>query len=367
MASSLAMVISDMGSGGAQRVVAVLANAWVASGRQVTIVTLATAEADFYTLDPRVRRIGLGRSGRASGLASQISANLGRIRHLRQALRGCAADVVISFIAPTNVLTVLACLGLRCRVVISERNDPARQSFGRVWDSLRGLSYWLADRVTANSRGVVEQLSRRVAATKVFFVPNPVAAPATPDAQAQGREPVILAVGRLHRQKGYDILLQAFANFRRDHPGWTLRILGTGPLEATLRSQAERLGLTSYIDWRGAVSNPFPHYRAAEIFVLASRHEGMPNALLEAMSCGLASVVTTASPGPLELIEDGVSGLTVPAEDPERLTVALDKLATSPDLRQRLGVAARLRVQANSMENVLKDWELAIDFGSMRR
>lgn len=362
----VAIVISDMGSGGAQRVVALLANAWSASGRSVMLITLGSADADFYPLDRRIRRVGLGLTGAVSGFAGPIIANLRRIRRLREILKSSDAQLVVSLIAPTNVLTVLASFGLGKWVIISERNDPSRQSFGWAWDRLRELSYRLADRVTANSQGVVAMLAGRLPPSKVFLAPNPVVPPPDGEVVATKSGPTVLAVGRLHRQKAYDILLEAFAIFRRSHPGWTLRVLGAGPLEAELRSQAADLGIAGAVEWLGAVSDPFPHYRAADVFVLASRHEGMPNALLEAMVCGLPSVVTTASPGPLELVQDGVSGLAVPAEDPTALAVALGRFADNPELAAAMGLSARKSVQRHEIDSVLREWERIFDFRGAR-
>ncbi len=119
--------------------------------------------------------------------------------------------------------------------------------------------------------------------------------------------------------------------------------------------------------WPGRVNNPFSYYNAADVFVLVSRYEGMPNALLEAMSFGLPVVVSDASPGPLEFVEHEVSGLVVPVENAEALESVLELLINDPELRHRLGETARRRVAECNLSNVSKVWEKVIGLGSNNR
>ena len=156
---------------------------------------------------------------------------------------------------------------------------------------------------------------------------------------ADGGPPVLLGVGRVVPQKGFDVLLKAFSVARKKRP-LRLVVLGTGPAEhlASLEALAENLGVTEDVDFHGAVSNPFPYYKAANLFVLSSRWEGMSNALLEAMACG-CPVVSTVTPGSSELLEYGRFGALVPADQPEVLAKAilarLDSPVRGKNLRQR--------------------------------
>ena len=156
---------------------------------------------------------------------------------------------------------------------------------------------------------------------------------------ADGGPPVLLGVGRVVPQKGFDVLLKAFAIARKGAP-LRLVILGTGPAEhlAVLEELAESLGVSADVDFHGAVSNPYPYYRAASLFVLSSRWEGMSNALLEAMACG-CPVVSTVTPGSSELLDYGRFGALVPADQPEVLAKAilarLDSPVRGKNLRQR--------------------------------
>lgn len=361
--ADIAIVIADLAAGGAQRVAMQLADVWSRAGRRVDLITLAGADGDFFTPPPAVRRRCIRATGASHGTAGALIVNLGRVLALRRALRVSGARTVVSFIGPTNVLTVLARFGLGVRLVISERNDPTQQSFGRAWDWLRRTLYRRADIVTANSHGALRTLAAFVPETRLFYLPNPV--PTATEADTDRCADRVLAVGRLHRQKGFDILLDAFATFAGQQESWRLDILGDGPLRDELTARANRLGITDKTCWHCIVADPNPFYRNAAIFALPSRYEGTPNALLEAMAHGLAVIVSDASPGPLELVENNVNGLVVPAEDSAALAAAINRLAESPDERRRLGTAARARVAAMTPDRVLAAWDTALGVESL--
>jgi len=358
-ADEIAFVIEGLGGGGAQHVLTTLANAWAAKGRRVAVITFSAETAEGLVLDPHVRHVVVGGRGESASLLAAAAANLRRILRLRRALRRSRAPVVVPFIGATNVLTVLAAAGLRRRVIVCERNDPARQKLGAPWDRMRRWVYPRAALVTANSRSALETLAGFVPRERLRLLPNPLRTPHG-DATIPVDGPVILSVGRLHPQKGHDVLLAAFAAARDALCGWRLVILGEGPERAALKEQALCLGIADTVDIPGQVADPFPWYRAADMFVLASRYEGTPNALLEAMSCGIVPVVTDAQPGALDLVQNGVSGLVVGADDADGLAAALRLLAGNRALRDRLGAVARGRVAPFEPAAAIAAWERAV-------
>jgi glycosyltransferase involved in cell wall biosynthesis len=169
--------------------------------------------------------------------------------------------------------------------------------------------------------------------------------------------PFVLIVAELDPLKAHDVLLEAFARLSPQLSHWRLAIVGDGKLEKPLRARADVLGIGNRVDWYGLVPNPFVFYRAASIFALPSRSEGMPNALMEAMSCGLPVIVSDAAPGLLDLVKNGQTGLVVPVEDPAALAKAIDLLASNRSLRKRLGDAARQRVSEYELSKVMEIWE----------
>lgn len=368
---AVTIVLSQLAPGGSQRAATNLANLWAQQGRAVSLITLTPDHERTYHLDDGVERHCLGYNAPYRGIArafdefwhflhlSGVWRAVVMTPKLRRSIKKAGAPVVVSFIRATNVKVILASRGLGLRVVVSERNDPARQRKSRFWDPMSRMFYRFADMVTANSRGALNALAEFVPRGKLAYVPNLLLPPtALPDGVRRGS--VLLAVGRLVPQKGYHDLLSAFAKAHRSMPDWRLVVLGDGPLRGELEELAETLGVAENIEWLGYVENPYPYYCSADIFIMASLYEGTPNALIEAMHCGLPSIVTASSPGPLELIRPGNTGMTVGFRDCNGLAKAIVQLARDPGLRQRLGKAAQSRVEEFQAHKAMPVWDSVI-------
>ncbi len=282
-----------------------------------------------------------------------MRASMWRVRALRQALIELEPDVVLSFLGSTNIITIASARDLPTLLVISERNDPARQELARPWQSLRPIIYPVADIVTANSHGAIEQMRGYCSAAKLAYVPNPVVLP--PESESN-RCNSILFLARLVHQKAPDVLVDAFAQFTCDNPDWTLQIAGDGPMEQELMERVRSHRIEDKVVFHGMVKDPVRLLLASRIFVLPSRFEGTPNSLLEAMSARLACIVTDASPGPLRLVEHEVSGLVVKTDEVDDLARALHRLARDPALCQQLAHGAWERTTEFHLENVIQDW-----------
>lgn len=353
----VALVIADLGPGGAQRVLTMLANGWAARGTSVCVVTLARPETDFYQLSPAITRLSVGGTGESTGLVRALFANATRVRQLRAALKQAEAPVVVSFVAAMNVLAILAGIATPWRTVISERNDPARQKLGLFWGPLRRCSYRFADLVTANSSAAVTALQKFVPAHKLRLVRNPIDLEAFTGSVEENRSGgTILTIGRLTEQKAHDIVLRAFANLDEARGAWRLTIVGEGPLDTELHSLAARLGVADRVDWRHRVTNVAALYRSCDVFVLASRYEGLPNVVLEAMAANRAIIVSDATAGALDYITDGETGFVVPVDEVEAFSSSLSQMTNDPALRERLGTAARQRVTSDELPRVLDEW-----------
>jgi glycosyltransferase involved in cell wall biosynthesis len=166
-----------------------------------------------------------------------------------------------------------------------------------------------------------------------------------------------IAVARLVHQKGLDVLIDALAIAGGVARGWTLTLVGEGPEREALMAQVTRLQLGDRVRFLGHRSDVTTLLAQSAVFVLPSRFEGMPNALLEAMAQGLAVVVTDASPGPLEEIDHGRNGWVVPSEDVGALAQRLEQLAADPYQRQRFGAAARERLLSRDWSQLAPIWD----------
>jgi glycosyltransferase involved in cell wall biosynthesis len=166
-------------------------------------------------------------------------------------------------------------------------------------------------------------------------IPHPRLPPAALDAK------VLVAAGRLEQQKGFDLLLDAFATVHAEHPDWHLWIFGSGKGRAALQAQITRLGLTGRAHLKGQTDHLDERLAEASVFVLSSRFEGLPMALLEAMAAGLPAVAFDCPTGPADVVEHGRSGLLVPAQDVGALADGIRELITAPEVRRAMGARAR--------------------------
>ena len=294
--------------------------------------------------------------GRGSGSYAMLL-RLGnwRVRRLRQILVEVRPDVVISLLGATNIMTAAASMGLGLRTVISERNDPSKQRLQPPWEDLRPILYPAADVVTANSGGALESMREYCPKQKLCFAPNPLAIGSNSADSERSCSMIFLA--RLVHQKAPDILIDAFHRFSSVVQGWHLHLVGDGPMSEELQYRVQELKINEAVTFHGALGDPTELLAASRIFVLPSRFEGTPNALLEAMANRLACIVSDASPGPLKLVDDEVSGLVVETESVDRLAEAMIRLAKNPEIRHALANAAFERVKDFGIERVGQVWD----------
>jgi GalNAc-alpha-(1->4)-GalNAc-alpha-(1->3)-diNAcBac-PP-undecaprenol alpha-1,4-N-acetyl-D-galactosaminyltransferase len=191
----------------------------------------------------------------------------------------------------------------------------------------------------------------------VHVIPNFLRA--LPEAVA-ARESLIIAVGRLSKEKGFDILIEAFARVRARFPDWRLCVLGAGPEQGSLADQVRRLDLQTRVELVGQVSDVEAWMARAALMVHPSRREGFPNAVLEAMGMGVAVICADCRSGPSELIADGVNGRLVPVDDLESLTLAMSQLMADLKLRERLGKEASKVRQQFAQSVLMKRWEACL-------
>lgn len=346
------LFIHSLGGGGAERVMATLANHWRGQGREIVLVTLARQDGDRYPLDSSIRRVGLELAGDSAGLLSALTGNLRRVQVLRRMLRSEQPAVALAMLTPCNVLLALAGIGLRGIVLVgSERVHPPLMPLGRAWRLLRAWAYVALDAVVVQTTESAAWMRRHTHARSVVVIPNavtwplPVAAPhRSPSEWGTPRRCRLLAVGRLGAQKRFDRLITTFARLVPDFPDWELVILGEGPDRPALERQVEDAGLRGLVMLPGHVGNLGDWYEDADLFAMTSDFEGFPNALAEAMAYGLPVVSTDCDTGPRDLVRHDVDGLLVPTGDDLGLAEALARLMGDPRERARLaGRATEVR------------------------
>lgn len=359
----LTLVISSLGPGGAERVMATLANSWANAGTAVTLITLSQNHTDHYPLHPTIRRVILPiRADRRTSLLRSILANLQRVLALRRAIRAADSGITLSFIDRTNVLALLATLGLPERVFVSERCHilKMQSTLGLPWRLLRKVLYPRAQCVIVQTAAQAAALTgSNFLGARIVVLPNPLStevegflAPSTP-----ANPPRIVAMGRLAHQKGFDLLIEAFAEVAKINRSIQLIIWGEGPERERLTDLIAATGLQKQIHLPGVTSQPLQELAQADIFVLPSRFEGFPNVLLEAMALGRACVAFDCPFGPWEISDQGNAALVVQDGEISALAEGINLLLTNPLARAEMGAKAAASVRRHyAVSAVLQGW-----------
>ncbi|MGH7944155.1 MAG: glycosyltransferase family 4 protein [Opitutaceae bacterium] len=358
------LVISSMVTGGAQRVMSLLANRWATQDWEITLATLSATAADFYPLHAAIRRVGFGLEVESTGPLNALANNRARLSALRRLITESRPQVIVSFQDRMNVLTLLAARGTGVPVVVSERVDPRVHAIGKLWNVLRRRTYPWASRVVAQTSSVAEWLQHLVAREKIAVLSNPVE---ISNAAADGnlRESIglkqsariVLGAGRLVPQKGFDLLVDAFAQASRDRGEWHLVILGNGPERDRLTTLAARHQVEYRVHLPGIMQELRRYLEHVDLFVLSSRYEGFPNALLEAMAAGVAVIACDCASGPRDIVNSGSDGVLVAPENATLLADAMSRLMDDATERRRLGDRARAVTERFGLDRVARMWE----------
>ncbi|MFD7667582.1 glycosyltransferase [Streptomyces sp. NPDC059788] len=241
--------------------------------------------------------------------------------------------------------------GLAVVGMTHESFDACRKSsrFGRVKKYYKDV-----DRLLALTREDAD-LWIRQGMDNADFMPNPL--PVTPEVPSDRTAEVVASIGRLSDEKGVDLLLDTWAAVAPDHPGWTLRIYGSGEDEEILKKQAATLGLNDSVAFMGRTDDVAGALREASVFAQSSRAEGFPLSLMEAMASGVPCAAFDCAPGVHEIVRDGEDGLLAVVGNTTELARHIDALISDKELRDRLGTAARENVQRYSTDRITKRWE----------
>lgn len=358
--------IHSLQGGGAERVAADLSAHWARAGREVMVVTQADVQDDAYALHSTVRRQVLHTAAPGGGWRG-VAGNMRRVRALRRLIQDFRPDIVLGMMTTASVLAVLAAHGLSCRVIATEHTHPPSQTLSGLWQRLRRWTYPRAARVVALTRGTADWLDQHVPGSRLAVIPNPVhwplpkGQPALMPPAAHGRRR-LLAVGRLHPDKGFDLLVQAYARIAAEFPDWDLIILGEGAERTALQAQIDTAGLGGRIAMPGRVGNVGDWYESADLYVLTSRFEGLSNTLIESLASGLAVVSFDCDTGPREVVRDGVDGVLVrPNGDVAALAAALSSVMRDDAIRHAMARRAIDARERFSAQRILEAWQQLFD------
>lgn len=338
-------VSNALANGGAARVICVLAAEFAKRGRRVGIAVYSNHDGE-YALASGVQK-EYGPQG--SGAETKVR----RIAWLRSVAKRNPKACIVAFEYFVNMQAVIACAGLPNRLIVSERNDPARVGSGRKTDWLRERLYRRADMLVCQTEDAAAYFSDKVTKTVIL---NPVKE-GLPEPFIGERRHVVACFCRLDGQKNLGMLLRAFAEFAKAHDDWRLEIYGDGAERQVLASLAIGLEIANKVALFPGCPDVHERVLDAGMFVLPSNYEGLSNSMLEAMAIGLPVICTDCPCGGARMvIRDGENGLLIPVGGGRELEIAMARVSDERGLAKKLGDAAASLREGLAVEIIADEW-----------
>lgn len=360
----LLFVISKFGGGGAEGVMCTLSNELAQRGHEVTLVSSFVNPV--YVLDDRVCKIDYrawqydtSKGSLPVMIGKKVANRFRDYRNLKRIIREKQPDVAMSFLMWWLWQLIVLCKG-RIPLVFCDRNAWQRP-VGNTFLNKK-VFFKMADVVQVMSHYDEALLCNRF--KKVVAMPNPLRfAPLTEEEYRNtfGIRRNIIACGRIEPQKGFDKLIQAFAEVAERYPAWQVDIYGQGKPGSDYPQELDRLvaqlGLGKRVHFMGYRKDLNNALKEHAVFCLSSAFEGFPNVLSEAMAAGCACVSFDIVTGPREIIEDSVDGLIVRDQDTDALAQGLEMLMRDEKMRYGFGLRAIENVKRFSKDKVVDQWE----------
>ena len=369
----ITFVIRTLAGGGAERVLSLLANHFALSGRDVTVITSIPkkkSDEDVFSLHPSIKRVIIPFwSIEIPFWKNNSIPNLLTIGRLKKEIIKAGNKIVIPFMEK-SIVPVVFCLNPDdYRIIGALRAHPRKLQPGfikrKLWkryykkvNTLVGLSWdWLNE----FDKGTL--VKEKYTVIQNFFYSINLNIKPSKDVRLPER--FICAVGRLHAQKGYDMLIPIFARISKDYPDLHLVIFGEGEERENLEYMIRSFKIEHRVHLPGFVANPHAYVKKAEAFVFPSRHEGMPVALIEMLSIGMPVVSFDCPSGPGDLIKNNENGLLIERENPAAFEVGLRELLADPQKAERLGRQAQSSPLILTQDYAFAKWDALINFGQM--
>lgn len=338
--------IGTLNNGGAERVVSILASHMACQGLDVEIVTYYKA-AVAYELHPKIKLTAVEEE---TGTKQTVK----NLFWLRNYFRK-NAEVIISFLAPLNMLAIIANLFNGVPIIVADRNDPTKVPFNPHVRKGRDFLYRFADGIVVQTNKNKSYFCKQVQ-KKSQVIYNPISLGVNAGiALNTEKEKKIVSVGRLMAQKNQKMLLRAFKGVLTRYPNYQLVIYGHGPMKEELEAFSKELEIEKNVLLPGNVSDVHDKIKDAELFVLSSDYEGMPNALIEAMCLGLPCISTKVS-GATDLISDHENGILTELNNQEELEAAMLELIENPTLAQKLAEKAIELNKELEVDKIMNQW-----------
>lgn len=345
---------------GTERVCSMIANGLSEAGHEIVLASMGPSDKPFFPLNEDVKIISLLNSLDVklglipNKLINKLYRSPNVIYRIRKLLKEESVDVVIAVDTVSVQFTLPATLGLRVKHIGWEhfnfnpsqnisRRSIARHLAARYCDSIITLTekdkeYWLK-----NTRHK----------SQIITIANPCPFPVQECIEENKK--IVLAVGRLNTQKGFDLLLKSWVQVTKIMPEWKLKIVGEGEQRAKLTKFIEENKITESVELVGMTDNLSQYYRQAEIFCLSSRVEGFGIVLTEALAFGLPIVSFECGPGPVEVLK-GTGSILVPKNDVNQFAISLISLMKNDEQRKLISLKGKEKVEIYQPDNIISEW-----------
>lgn len=346
---SILFIIHRLSYGGAEKNLAFVANGFAQMGYKVIVYTYED-DVKSNLLDDNVTHLAEKKVYKTRFVRRFV-----QFIQIKRVIKHIKPDVVISFLNFPNLFNILATFFSNTITVISERGDPNR-SVG-AFDKFRHYFYSYTDGAVFQTNGARDYFSNRLI-NKSCVIPNPVIAQSNGDLVCERKNEIAFVARFEMVQKRQDLMLLAFRKVVDVYPEMELVFYGDGPDEELVRDMVEQLNLSNHVRFEGVVDRVTDKIRSSKMFVLTSDYEGIPNALIEAMSVGLPVISTDCSPGGARmLINDKENGCIVQKGDSDAIADAILYLIENNHIAEEYGRNAKEIVDKFTPEKVIKMWD----------
>lgn len=343
MKKKVVFVCNHLYGGGAEKVLVTLANYFDKCNYEVSIIVFDGKKR--YLLNSSIKVVDIGDSNSLFLQAKRIEQTLNN-----------HPDVVISFEYFVNLCTIVACRKMKCKVIVSERNDPARVGAGLLKNRLRNFLYRKCTVLVCQTIDAQNYFPSYIKKHSTVIL-NPIENN-LPVRWEDKRKNEIVTFCRLNSQKNISLLIRSFEEFEKSHPKYKLEIFGDGEDFGKLKKLITSMNLQEKVHLNPA--RPDIHRRVLQsaMFVSCSNYEGLSNSMLEAMAIGLPTICTDCPCGGARMvIHSGENGLLVPVGSKEALVLAMSKIADNPDFAEKLSKNAEMIRDKLSVEKIASEWE----------
>lgn len=337
------------GAGGAERQIIMLSNEMAMRGHEVYMIVLNQFNSPYLILD-KVRVYDLTSLDKGKfGIVKRFFAFKKKIVEIKP-------DITINYNLQGAYFSLLAGKRICGKVIYSERGDPYDSEYSGLLGYVRDYTCRHVDGLVFQSEGARDffTIGKK---QEAIVIHNSVSVPQDKYPIAKIRDNRIVTVGRLHPQKNPHLLIDAFAKIASNYPDIRLDFYGDGEMHNELQTKIDSLRLSDRIGLHPSRKDIFECIRTARIFVLPSDFEGMPNALMEAMSLGIPCISTDCRPGGARtLIEEGKNGFIVPVRDVNALSEKMSFLLDNPDVAERVAKEARHLGETHTNTVIFSKW-----------